>query len=177
MGAGVDTEVVLALRVDGLPVQQGSMTSFPVTRIQNGKRVPVMNRKTGFPLVDMKASNEKELKAWRKLVTAEARAAWAGREWIDRGVPVFVSIEFRFPRRAGDLRADGSPRPDAPFYKTSTPDVDKLQRAAFDALTDAEVWRDDALVCDVHARKVYADTPSMAMWVSIPTNDSKEAAT
>lgn len=174
MGAVVETRTVLALVVDGLPVQQGSMTPFPVVRrVAGGKYVPVVNRKTGFPLVDVKASNEKALKAWRKQVSAEARDAWAGREWIE-DTPVFVSVEFRFPRRAGDLSSNGMPKSSAPYFKRTAPDVDKLQRAAFDALTDAEVWRDDALVVDVHARKIYAGNPGMTVWVSIPDN-SKEA--
>lgn len=35
------------------------------------------------------------------------------------------------------------------------PDIDKLQRAVFDGLTDAGVWVDDGQVVDARARKVF----------------------
>lgn len=37
------------------------------------------------------------------------------------------------------------------------PDIDKLARATFDALTAARVWGDDGMVVDAHLRKRYAD--------------------
>ena len=37
------------------------------------------------------------------------------------------------------------------------PDLDKLERGLFDALTKAGVWRDDSLVVDSHPSKRYAD--------------------
>lgn len=37
------------------------------------------------------------------------------------------------------------------------PDIDKLERGLFDALTKAGVWRDDSLVVDSHPSKRYAD--------------------
>jgi Holliday junction resolvase RusA-like endonuclease len=40
------------------------------------------------------------------------------------------------------------------------PDLDKLVRAILDSLTGV-VWRDDAQVVDIVARKVYAETPGV----------------
>lgn len=169
------TEVRLALRVDGMPVAQGSMTSIVKGR-WNAARTwfNAYLRKDGMPIVETVASNDKALKPWRKQVTSEAKVAWGGEPWIEE-TDVFVSVEFRFPRRSSDLRSNGTPKASAPFYKRSAPDVDKLQRAVFDALTDAQVWRDDSLVVDVHARKVYADQPGVTVWVGVPKPIEEEA--
>lgn len=164
----MDTKVRLHLTVEGLPISQGSMTSIIKGR-WNATRTffTAYTRKDGMPLVETVANNDKKLRPWRKQMTAEMLDAWGGQPWLEL-TDIFVSVEFRFPRRAQDLRADGTPKPRAPFYKRSAPDVDKLQRAVFDALTDAQVWRDDSLVVDVHARKVYADAPGVVVWVSTP---------
>lgn len=39
---------------------------------------------------------------------------------------------------------------------TTRPDLDKLTRAVFDALTDAHIWHDDAQVVGLVATKRYA---------------------
>ncbi len=36
------------------------------------------------------------------------------------------------------------------------PDIDNLVKAVMDAMTFAGVWRDDSLVWNVHATKIYA---------------------
>ena len=168
----MDTKVRLHLAVEGLPVSQGSMTAIIKGRWNAARTwfTPFLNKKNGMPLVEVVASNDKKLRPWRKQMTAEMMDAWGGQPWIEE-TDVFVSVEFRFPRRAGNLRANGEPKPRAPFFKRSAPDVDKLQRAVFDALTEAQVWRDDSLVVDVHARKVYSDTPGVVLWVSTPTTE------
>ena len=45
---------------------------------------------------------------------------------------------------------------DAPYYKTSAPDCDKLARAILDALTGV-AYIDDAQVCKLSAAKVYTE--------------------
>jgi crossover junction endodeoxyribonuclease RusA len=42
-------------------------------------------------------------------------------------------------------------------FPSVPPDLDKLERGLFDALTKAGVWSDDALVVDSHPSKRYAD--------------------
>ena len=47
-------------------------------------------------------------------------------------------------------------RDGAPAYPYKRPDLDKLLRSTMDAMTCAGVWRDDALVHIIHARKHYS---------------------
>lgn len=155
------------------PVPQGSMTPFPVTRVvKGGARVPVMNRKTGLPLVDCKPSNEKRLKAWRRLVAAVARDRWGARDPLD--VPVVVSLEFTFRRpldhfgtgrNAGTMNEKGRSTP----YPTGVHrgDVDKFERAVLDALTEAGVYVDDRLVFELHGRKVWGDHNGVRAWIQV----------
>lgn len=174
----VHTEIVLALVVEGTePVSQGSMTSIIKGRWNAARTYfTAYTRKDGMPLVETVASNDKKLRPWRAQVAAEARDAWGGREWLE-DVDVFVSVEFRFERlksHYGTGKNASVLKKTAAFFKRSYPDIDKLQRAALDALTEAQVWKDDALVVDIHARKVYSDTPGMAVWVSVPTPITEE---
>jgi len=45
------------------------------------------------------------------------------------------------------------------------PDLDKLERAIGDALTDAGVWVDDGQVVNSHTQKWYAETPGVHITV------------
>ena len=60
--------------------------------------------------------------------------------------PIWVRLTFHLqvPKRRRDA------------WPIKRPDVDKLTRAALDALTIAGVWRDDSQVAWLSARKVWA---------------------
>jgi Holliday junction resolvase RusA-like endonuclease len=58
--------------------------------------------------------------------------------------PVGVSFDFRFPRPRSHYGKRGL-LPSAPRHMVTKPDLDKLIRAALDALTGI-IWRDDAQV-------------------------------
>ena len=89
----------------------------------------------------------KYLPGWRKAVTAAARAAHDGPP-LDG--PVTVTAVFVFPR-AKALKDKPAPP------HTSTPDGDKCARAIGDALTDAEVFHDDAQINTWHIHKRRAE--------------------
>lgn len=84
------------------------------------------------------------LRPWRAAVVRAAYQAF-----VEAGVqpnalpvllgPVAVIVHFRM---APGARVDGPP------------DIDKLLRSTFDALTQAGAWEDDARVVSVHATKV-----------------------
>ncbi|KQQ22566.1 hypothetical protein ASF48_05115 [Rathayibacter sp. Leaf299] len=103
--------------------------------------------------------NAKTLKPWRRTVKAAGVAAMDGAPPLDG--PLQVSIKFRFERPKTVRRA----------HPTVIPDLDKLVRSVFDALTDAEVWADDSRVVDVHATKAYAPTPGALIRVGIYEGD------
>lgn len=122
--------------VDGVPVPQGSKTVFMV----RGKPV----------LAD---ANSKALKPWRKTVTAVVRAV--GSRSIPRERPVAVSATFTFER----------PKTVKREYPTVKPDLDKLIRSVFDAVTDAGLWADDCQVVDMRIRKQYGNVSGVTVTV------------
>ena len=133
--------------VIGLPVPQGTM-------ICRGS-----NSKTGKGRHILNYQNAKELDPWRDKVEAAAR------RWVDEtapaGQPLDLMITWSLPRPAshyGTGRNAGRLKDSAPLYPTGRPDVDKLTRAVFDAVTKSERIHDDALIVDATVRKRYATT-------------------
>ncbi len=120
----------LEFTVKGIPAPQGSKRAY----VRNGRA----------NLVEMAGAS---LKAWRQDVAVAALGAMVKQDWYMADEPVAVHVTFRMPRPKS--------RPTDTWHATR-PDVDKLLRAVFDALTTANVWHDDSLVADVLAWKHYA---------------------
>lgn len=140
----------VAFFVPGVPVQQGSKRSLG----------------PGRPFIE---ANKERLVPWRESV------AWHARENrtadADDGVvfagPVQVELVASFPRPKSHYRGKARVlRDDAPLYKTSTPDIDKIARAALDALTVAAMWRDDSQVAHLATVKVYSERPGLGVVVT-----------
>lgn len=96
------------------------------------------------------------LKLWREDIRVAALAAYDAQP-VDG--PIVADLVFLMERPKGHYRTGRNAhliRGSAPSYPIVTPDSDKLARGVLDALTSAEIWRDDAQVVDLHARKVYA---------------------
>lgn len=111
--------------IPGTPQQQGSKTRMP----------------NGF----MVESNKK-LGSWRRDAIAAAQAAYQGPKIMG---PVFVTARFYFGRPKGHFgsgRNAGRLKLTAPTYYASAPDLDKLQRALGDVLTQAGLILDDRLI-------------------------------
>lgn len=71
-------------------------------------------------------------------------------------VEVVATFVYARPRsHYGTGKNAGKVKPGAPMWKTSAADLDKLQRAVGDALTQAGVLRDDALIVHWSARKIW----------------------
>ena len=131
--------------VPGLPITQGSKRAF-------------INKYTGR--AQMIEDNVK-LKPWRWTVGVTAAMAMAKRPHI-KG-PVRIRLQFLFPRpksHYGTGRNYDKLKDKAPAVPTGKPDLDKLQRAVFDALTHV-VWTDDAQVTEVFAMKRYNQEPGV----------------
>lgn len=122
--------------VDGVPVSQGSKNVYT-------------NRRTGRPIL---VESSKALPEWRRLVTGHAYRAVRNRPgvWEPFDGPVRVALTFYLPRPTS---VKVSKRP-FPIVK---PDLDKLERAVWDALTNAGVWVDDARAVESWKAKRYAD--------------------
>lgn len=132
--------VLLTCTIPGTPQQQGSRRY-----LGNGRSI------------DMNAN----LKAWRADAITFLQRAMAG-AWRPDGQPITdpvrVAVSFIYARPAshyGTGRNAHVLKASAPHWKASAPDLDKLQRALGDALTQAGVLRDDALIVGWQPEKVY----------------------
>lgn len=90
--------------------------------------------------------SSKKLPAWRKAVVAAAQAA-TGPGWEPLDGPVTVHLDVFLPRPAKTLFKD---------FPAGPPDMDKLQRAIGDALTEAGTIKDDSRIVSWHANKKWA---------------------
>lgn len=136
--------------VPGVPVTQGSKRAA----VKRGRAVMWEDRAAA-------------LKPWRDAITWHARAA---RVQIPTGTPVAVELEFVLPRPRGHYgtgRNRGQLRPSAPTRPAVKPDVDKLARAALDALTASGIYHDDAQVAALYVTKVYATRGGPGVWIGV----------
>jgi crossover junction endodeoxyribonuclease RusA len=135
---------VLEVFVPGRPAPQGSVRA-------------VVHRSTQRAVV-IKDNNETQ-KSWRTTVGWYAAQAWNDGPI---GGAVSVVLQFVMPRPST------APKRSTPAA-VKRPDLDKLQRAVFDALSGI-VWRDDSQVVDVHATKRLAEldeTPGVHIAVAV----------
>lgn len=89
--------------------------------------------------------SSKAVAPWRTLVAWSAAKEWHRAPLLQA---VYLQLEFVMPRPAR------TPKQTPPAIKR--PDVDKLERAIFDALTGV-CWKDDSQVVDAHATKRIAE--------------------
>ncbi len=132
----------IEFRVYGLPAPQGS------------------KRHVGGGVM---VESSKKVKPWRQDVVAAAVEAVGHAETFTAFTgPVHVRVVFTFPRpkyHYGTGRNAGVLKATAPVVVASKPDIDKLLRSTFDALSTAGIWRDDNLAAEVTTTKVYGAQP------------------
>ena len=125
-------KALISFYVEGLPQTKGSTKGF-VGR----------SKKTGNLRAFIVNDNKKN-KGWAALVAHEAK--FYGPRTPMTG-PVSLDLSFFMP----------SPkRPKHPIFPIVKPDLDKLTRSIKDALKDGGVYQDDAQVCVMTCRKLYA---------------------
>jgi Holliday junction resolvase RusA-like endonuclease len=136
----------ITLTITGTPAPQGSKKAMPIYK---GSKKKGTRQFTGK--VNLVEQTRKTLKPWREAVTEQAAEQYTRPAPLD--VPLSVGMVFLIARPKSVRRP----------YPAVTPDLSKLVRAVEDALTDAGVWRDDALVVRYHElAKVYLH-PDMAV--------------
>lgn len=127
-----EPEPVLTIVARGLPGPQGSKT-----HVGGGRMI----------------ESSAKVKPWRDVVAWSAVSARNKvRGWRPLTGPVALSLVFTMPRprsHYGTGRNADVVRPSAPPRPAVTPDLDKLWRATGDALTTAQIYRDDAQVVEV----------------------------
>lgn len=119
---------MIAFEVYGLPAPQGSKKA--VGRRKNGSTI----------LIEM----SRKVKPWREAVRAAAEAVRPKSPIMG---PVVLSVIFtmRAPQKM----------PRGRIFPTTAPDLSKLVRSTEDAITDALLWADDALVVGTWSSKLY----------------------
>lgn len=127
----------LAIAVHGLPGPQGSKTPVGWGR----------SRKTGKAIPLMRESSKK-VKPWRDKVADAITAAILRGDAERLTGPVYAHITFTMPK---PLNAPKRRR----TYPAVSPDIDKLERSTYDAISTANAWEDDGRVIESHSRKVY----------------------
>lgn len=125
----------ISFTVHGVAQPKGSTRAF----MPKGARFPVVT------------SDNKSLKGWEQTIRGELQVVMARTNKATLAAifesPVAVGLRFHLPRPKSKKKAK---------YPTTKPDVDKLARAAIDALSGV-AFKDDNQVVAVQARKVYAD--------------------
>ena len=137
--------MILRFTVTGAPKPKGSMKAF----VPKGWTRPVLT------------TSSAGLKAWEQTIRSIAQAHVSAYTTD----PVRVRLRFALPRpKSLSRRASHLPH-------TKRPDVDKLARAALDALTGV-IFKDDSQVYALHAVKHYAyeDQPPHVI-ISISTRN------
>lgn len=158
-----------SMTVLGKPAPQGSKTARVV--MKKGPNGPqVVYGKGGRPIVNMTEQNRDRLKPWRACVADTAVAeGWPGLGLAALDEAVQVRITFYFLRPAshyGTGRNAGVLKDSAPLYpETTGDDLDKLARAALDALTGI-VWKDDKRVVTLPIRRRYGGQERMEIAVT-----------
>lgn len=126
---------VLTFTVPGIPVPQGSKR-----HVGNGVMIEA----------------NQALKPWRQEVIAAGIDAAVKANWVCAGKATYaVKIVFTFKRPKSHHRVTGALMPSAPAHPGVRPDLDKLIRAVFDALTQAAVVWDDSQIVRLIAMKTY----------------------
>jgi len=105
-----------------------------------------------------------KIPAWRNAVSmAVANAHEATGDSSPFTGPITVVSTF-YMRRPKSVKRN---------YPSVVPDLDKLERGLWDALTQAGAWQDDSLVIMSLSSKVYADDRPPGATVEILSADSK----
>lgn len=120
----------------GEPVTQGSVSAYPT---KGGRGVRTVSKTPA--LID-----------WRETVRSAAVRA-IGDDWEPEQGDAIARLRFWLPRPKN--------KPKTRDVKPHTKDLDKLERAVYDSLTNAGVWTDDGNVVDAILSKRYCVGPHL----------------
>lgn len=102
--------------------------------------------------------DNKRLKSWRLDAMLAAQKAAEGFRFERGALMVEATFQYTRPKaHYGSGRNANKLKPLAPRFKVTAPDLDKLQRALGDALTQSGLIIDDALVVIWGANKLWGD--------------------
>ena len=136
---------MISFFVPGVPIPKGSAKAFYIKAL--GRAVVTQD-------------NGDKQKPWASMIAVVAQEHFA--KPIEG--PVMISLAFKMPRLKGHFGSGknaGVLKASAPVYHIVKPDVDKLERCVYDALTGI-AWKDDCQVAvGAHKSKKYGDKPGV----------------
>ena len=106
---------------------------------------------------------------WEKMAAQAIRFGWGSTPMVDRAIMITVTAVYPRPKRkprgvTADVWQEG-----ARIWRPCRPDLDNVIKAALDAAQLAGVLKDDGLVVELHAVKVWAaigESPSVILTFS-----------
>lgn len=111
---------------------------------------------------------DSKMMKWRKQVTDYIKENYEG-HYFDGAVRVEVTFYMRAPQNVSKKPSERSKDKAKQLYSkyisrllwhVKKPDLDNLIKSLFDSISKSEiVWSDDAIVCDLRARKLYSPNP------------------
>ena len=106
---------------------------------------------------------------WKNLI-AQALRPYAGQAITD-ALHVELKFYFSHPRsHFGTGKNSKILKPSAPVFHTKKPDIDNLEKAVYDALSEKSgvgLWKDDAQIVSSSNRKSYSNGGSVGMRITI----------
>ena len=123
-----------------------------------GSHVAFMDKRTGA--LRVKDANAITHAAWRNSVTAQAMQARRGRPPITTAVRLEVCYRFTMPQAMRSRFGHTEP------FKVSAPDLDKLDRAIYDALTASQLIIDDSIIARCVSQKLHT-TGQPGAWITL----------
>ncbi len=108
----------------------------------------------------------KNLEPWREAIVSQIMRDGYNGAMLDG--PLTVRATFIFNRPAshfGSKKGEKYLKDNAPYYKITAPDLDKLCRSLGDALTQSGLISDDDRIVRWEAEKVYGDHPGVRVEV------------
>lgn len=82
--------------------------------------------------------------------------------------PLSVTLTFTLPEPSSMPKWRAEAMRNGHVWPEKKPDVDNLAKLVLDALNrSGRFWRDDACVCEIHARKVYGTQPGTAVRIGV----------
>lgn len=133
----------VSFKIYGIPKPKGSARGFVVMKAGSKPRAIV-------------TSDNKSLKSWEAAVRDAARDV-VGQEYFTDAVRIEIAFWFPRPKSVSPAK-----RP----HMTTIPDLSKLVRGAEDALNGV-LFKDDALIVDIHATKRYVDDGAAGAQITI----------
>lgn len=108
------------------------------------------------------------MRAWRRACTMLVKNRYKG-PFYETAIKVDVTFFMEAPEKLKKEPSERSRQTTKEkfirfvkelIWHDKLPDIDNLVKAVFDSITKSnKVWKDDNIVCDLHARKVYSPNP------------------